>query len=213
MPSRLPETPDSLDAVLTVSRETKERLSVYVELVRKWQRSQNLIAPGTVERIWTRHVADSAQALAALPEARRWADLGSGAGFPGLVTAICLAGAPGAHVHLVESNRGKASFLRTVIRETGAPASVHAERIEGFTATFAEPVDAVSARALAPLADLCRLAEPLSRRGAALVFHKGQDFASELAEATQSWVLDLVEHPSRIDPGGRIVVIRSLRPR
>jgi 16S rRNA (guanine527-N7)-methyltransferase len=171
------------------------------------------VAPGTLNAIWTRHVADSAQAVAALPDARRWVDLGSGAGFPGLVTAILLAGTPGAVVHLVESNSGKAAFLRTVARETAVPARIHAIRINAFTATFAEDVDAVSARALAPLSELLRLAEPLLARGARGVFHKGQDFVSELDKATQSWGLDLIEYASRIEVGSRVVIVNSARRR
>ena len=213
MLARLPESSAALDPIIAASGATKARLEIYVALLRKWQASQNLVAPATLPAVWTRHVADSAQALAALPEATRWVDLGSGAGFPGLVTAILLADRPGATVHLVESNKGKASFLRTVARETGAPAVVHARRIETFIAGFDAPVEAVSARALASLDDLCRMTAPLVARGAVAVFHKGQDFASELAAATQSWILDLVERPSRVDPGGRIVVVSGIRPR
>ncbi len=213
MAERFPESVEAVEAILQVSPAARVRLAVYAGLVAKWQKSQNLVAPSTLGHVWTRHIADSAQTLAALPEARRWIDIGSGAGFPGLVTAILLADDPGAVVHLVESNRGKAAFLRTVARETGAPAEVHAARVEDFVAGFGGPVDAVSARALAPLGDLCRLTAPLAARGAVLVFHKGQDFASKIATATQSWVLDLVEGPSRIDPAGRILVIRTMRPR
>jgi 16S rRNA (guanine527-N7)-methyltransferase len=210
MPASLPNSPEALDSILPVSRETKDRLRVYVALLEKWQKSQNLVAPGTLNAIWTRHVADSAQAFAALPNARRWVDLGSGAGFPGLVTAILLGGAEGGIVHLVESNSGKAAFLRTVARETGAPAQIHAIRIDAFTAGFAEKVDAVSARALAPLSELLSLAEPLLARGARGLFHKGQYFVSELDKATLSWGLDLVEYPSRIESGSRIVVVNSV---
>ncbi|MCE1235339.1 MAG: 16S rRNA (guanine(527)-N(7))-methyltransferase RsmG [Hyphomicrobiales bacterium] len=209
------ETSDlaAVEAIVPVSRETAERLAVYVELLRKWQKSQNLVAPSTLADVWRRHVADSAQTLAALPTARRWIDFGSGAGFPGLVTAILLAETPGAEVHLVESNRGKAAFLRTVARETGAPAIVHAERIEEFNAGFADAVDGVSARALASLSDLIRVAAPHVARGAVAVFHKGQDFAAEVREATLSWDLDLVEKVSRIDPAGRLMVIRRIVPK
>ena len=202
---------DALDAILPVSRETKDRLAIYVGLLEKWQKSQNLIAPGTLNSIWTRHVADSVQALAAVPDARRWVDLGSGAGFPGLVTAILLRGIPDAIVHLVESNSGKAAFLRTVARETGAPVSIHAIRIDAFTAGFTDGIDAVSARALAPFTDLLELAAPLLARGARGVFHKGQDFVSEYQKATQYWGLDLVEYPSRIEAGSRIVVVNKAR--
>ncbi|NLH81678.1 MAG: 16S rRNA (guanine(527)-N(7))-methyltransferase RsmG [Phyllobacteriaceae bacterium] len=202
-----------VEAIVPVSRETRDRLQIHVDLLRKWQKSQNLVAPSTLPEIWWRHVADSAQTLAVLPTAKRWIDFGSGAGFPGLVTAILLAETPGAAVHLVESNRGKAAFLRTVARETGAPAIVHAERIETFDAGFSEPVDGVSARALAPLSNLVRVAAPHVARGAVAVFHKGRDFAAEIREATLSWDLDLVEQVSRIDPAGRLISIRRIVPK
>jgi 16S rRNA (guanine527-N7)-methyltransferase len=196
-----------------VSHETAARLTAYVELLFRWQASQNLVAPATLPEVWRRHVADSLQTLEAQPQARHWVDLGSGAGFPGLVTAICLAEHGEGAVHLVESNRGKAAFLRAVLRETGGRGEVHAERIESFTQRFDGPVDAVSARALAPLDQLLALAEPLMRRGAVAVFHKGQDFAREVAFTTQSWTLNLVERQSRIDPAGRILVIADARRR
>jgi 16S rRNA (guanine527-N7)-methyltransferase len=202
--------PEALDGIVAVSRETRVRLGTYVALVAKWQKSQNLVAPTTLPHIWHRHVADSAQAQALLPQARRWVDLGSGAGFPGLVTAILLAETAGAAVHLVESNKGKAAFLRTVARETGAPAIVHDQRIEEFVGGFVEPVDAVSARALASLDRLCAWAAPLVARGAVAVFHKGQDFGAELKEATLSWALDLIEHQSKTDPTGRLIEIRKI---
>ena len=196
------DDPEDLAALFGVSRETLDRLTIYVDLVRKWQKSQNLVAPSTLPAIWSRHIADSLQVQALVPQARRWLDFGSGAGFPGLVTAICLADTDGAAVHLVESNRGKAAFLRTVARETGAPATVHAERIDAFSQGFAEPIEAISARALASLTVLAGFSAPFVARGAVAVFHKGQDFAVELEEATLSWDLDLVKHPSRVDPGG-----------
>jgi 16S rRNA (guanine527-N7)-methyltransferase len=195
---------------VAVSRETRARLETYVDLLARWQRSQNLVA---LAQVWSRHVADSLQASEALPDARDWVDLGSGAGFPGLVTAIVLAERGAGCVHLVESNRGKAAFLQAVLRETGGRGVVHSERIESFTQHFDAPVDAVSARALAPLTDLLRLAAPLMRRGAVAVFHKGQDFASEVSVATQSWSLNLIERVSRVDPAGRLLVITRAEPR
>ncbi|MDR3493684.1 MAG: 16S rRNA (guanine(527)-N(7))-methyltransferase RsmG [Ancalomicrobiaceae bacterium] len=202
-----------MDAILTVSRETKERLQTYVALLEKWQKSQNLVAPATLKTVWVRHVADSAQAFAVAPDARTWVDLGSGAGFPGLVTGIILAEIGEGLVHLVESNSGKAAFLRAVARETGARVAIHVKRIEAFTAEFAEEVDAVSARALAPLDELLRLAEPLLTGNARGVFHKGQDFVSELTKATPSWAFDLVEQSSPIEAGSRIVVLSNVRRR
>jgi 16S rRNA (guanine527-N7)-methyltransferase len=212
--SREPMGPEAaLARILPVSRETMERLAVHVALLEKWQKSRNLVASSTLADIWWRHVADSAQIHALLPAATRWIDLGSGAGFPGLVTAILLADRPGAMVHLVESNRSKVAFLRAVARETGAPVVVHAERIEDFVGAFGEPIDAVSARALAPLVRLAPMVAPLVARGAVAVFHKGRDFAAELREATPSWDFDLVERDSRIEPGSRLIEIRGLRPR
>ena len=199
-----------VEEMFGVSRETLDRLAVYVELVRKWQKSQNLVAPSTLPHLWTRHVADSLQVQALVPGATRWLDLGSGAGFPGLVTAICMVGRPGAVVHLVESNKGKAAFLRTVARETGAPAVVHGDRIETVMTEIVEPIEVVTARALASLTVLAGFAAPVVARGAVAVFHKGQDFEAELAEATLSWDLDLVKHPSRIDAGGCLVEVRRI---
>lgn len=202
--------PQALDDILDVSRETRERLAIYVALLEKWQKSQNLVSPATLPQAWRRHVADGAQVHALKPNFRRWVDLGSGAGFPGLVTAILLAETPGAAVHLVESNQGKVAFLRTVARETGAPAIVHAARIESFSKDFAEEVDGVSARALASFATLLGWSAPLLARGAVAVFHKGQDFGAELAEATLSWAVDLIEHQSKTEPTGRLVEVRKL---
>ena len=137
--------------VTPVSRETAERLGLFVELLLKWQESTNLIASSTIPTIWTRHVADSLQLLDLAPAARNWVDLGSGAGFPGLAIACALAGTSRAVIHLVESNGKKAAFLREAIRVTGAPAQVHQARIVNFVETFDARADVVTARALAPL--------------------------------------------------------------
>ena len=144
-----------------VSRETLARLDRFVELLLGWQRHTNLIARSTVPTIWTRHIADSLQLMDLAREARVWADLGSGAGFPGLVIACALAEKEGAEVHLVESIGKKATFLREAVRVTGAPAIVHAVRIEDFVDKAPESVDVVTARALAPLPKLLALAYPL----------------------------------------------------
>jgi len=202
--------PGALADILAVSRETEERLAAYVALLKKWQKAENLIAPGTLPEIWRRHIADSAQLAGLFPEARRWLDLGSGAGFPGLVVAIIGAEHAGTMVHLVESNRRKCAFLRTAIRETDAPAIVHEGRIESLTESWAEPVDRISARALAPLDQLLRLAAPLMVTGVPAAFHKGQDFVREISAATQSWGFDLVKHDSRVGDGGAILDISHL---
>lgn len=204
---------ESLTSRFDVSRETLSRLSIYAELVRKWQKSQNLVAPSTLPVLWERHIADSFQVHALRPEVSDWLDIGSGAGFPGLVTAIALADRPGARVRLVESNSGKAAFLRTVARETGAPAEVICERIEkAIPRIVSAPPQAISARALASLAALLDLVEPLTELNVPCVFHKGQDFASELREATLSWDIDLIQHSSKVNSEGVLVDIsRAVR--
>ncbi len=209
-----PETeagPSAVAAITPVSRETGERLAAYVALLRKWQKADNLVSAATLGDVWRRHVADSAQLVALYPEARRWLDLGSGAGLPGLIVAILLTGAPGAKVHLVESNRRKCAFLRQAIRETGAPAAVHEGRAEAVLSEWTEPVDRISARALASLSVLLGLAEPLMSAGVPAAFHKGQDFVREISEATQSWDFDLVKHVSRVGEGGMILDVSHLR--
>src|SRR5258705_1511421 len=167
-----------------VSSETLERLDRFVALLLNWQQRTNLIAPSTIPTIWTRHIADSLQLLDVVPDARTWVDLGSGAGFPGLVLATALAGTPHTVVHLIESNTKKAAFLREAIRVAACPAVVHHIRIEQFIDRFAGSVDAVTARALAPLKTLIDQSVRLISRGAVGVFPKGQDADAELAETT-----------------------------
>jgi 16S rRNA (guanine527-N7)-methyltransferase len=203
--------------LIHVSRETEARLDRFAELLTNWQSRINLVAPSTLPNLWTRHIADSLQLLM-LVEARflapgasiLWIDLGSGGGFPGMVIACALAEHPGAMVHLVESNQKKAAFLREAIRVTGAPAQVHAQRIEDFCAAFSGRPDVVSARALAPLHELFALAYPLLKTGAIGLFPKGQDVESELTEASKYWKFDYELAPSLTSPDGQIVVVRAL---
>lgn len=211
------ETDDDLDAVraiLPLDAAMEQRLVAYVGLVRKWQPVKNLVAPSTLPDIWRRHVADGAQAFAALPNARRWLDIGSGAGFPGLVTAILLADVEGGSVTLVESNGRKAAFLQAVARELKLPAKIVSDRIESLPERLS-PInnrfDAVSARALASLDRLLEYAEPWLSAGATGVFHKGQDFAAEHRQAALSWSFDLVERKSRIEADSRIILVDHVR--
>jgi 16S rRNA (guanine527-N7)-methyltransferase len=197
-------------ALTPVSRETEEGLDRYVELLLHWQRKLNLVSPSTLRELWTRHVADSLQLIALAPQARIWADLGSGGGFPGL--PIALAGQAGTRVHLIERNGKKAAFLREAVRVTGARAVVHQERAEKFGESCAETVHVVTARAVAPLKILCDQAFPLLRRGAMGMFPKGQDVDAELTHAAKYWRLDASKVPSRTSPSGSIVVVRSLEP-
>jgi 16S rRNA (guanine527-N7)-methyltransferase len=190
-----------------VSRETEQRLDRYVALLHEWQPKTNLIAPSTVGAVWTRHVADSLQLLAIAPRARIWIDLGSGGGFPGIVLACALAAESDAMVHLVERNTKKAAFLREALRVTGGCGKVHLTDIENFVDSNPPAADYVTARALAPLNVLLRLASPLLQRGAKGLFLKGQDVEAELTEATKYWTVQAKLHPSRTSPDGRIVEI------
>jgi 16S rRNA (guanine527-N7)-methyltransferase len=197
-------------ALSPVSRETSDRLDGFVALLRTWQQRINLIAPSTEPKLWTRHIADSLQLLALAPDARVWVDLGSGGGFPGLVVACALADTVNARVHLVESNTKKAAFLREAIRATGAAAEVHAVRIEEFVENFTTPVDVVTARALAPLADLLTAAYPLLKTGAVGLFPKGQDVGLELTQAAKCWSIQSSLAQSLTDPKGRIVRVTRI---
>lgn len=200
-------------ALTPVSRETTARLDRFVGLLLDWQRRINLIAPSTEAKLWTRHVADSLQLLALVPDARRWADLGSGGGFPGLVIACALADTKGAQMHLVESNAKKAAFLREAARVTGAPAVIHAARIEDFVDNAPEGIEVVTARALAPLVDLLGSAYPLVQRGAWGLFPKGQAAADELTEAGKHWKIRASLEVSRTEPQARIIFLRGLEPK
>lgn len=191
-----------------VSRETTQRLDAFVVLLQTWQVKTNLVAPSTLDTIWSRHVADSLQLLSLAPEAKNWIDLGSGGGFPGMVIAAALA--PPAHVHLVESNSKKAAFLREAARVTGAPATIHAQRIEQFFQQFQGDVDIVTARALAPMTELLGYVAPLLKTGTRALLLKGQDVADELTEAAKYWRIEYDLTPSQTAPDARIVIVRRL---
>ena len=158
----------------SVSRETEDRLAIFVALLDRWRHKTNLISASTFPSVWTRHIADSAQLLALAPEAKRWVDMGSGAGFPGLVIAIQLASVPGAVVHCIESDQRKCAFLREAARATGAAAAIHCQRVEAIAPESLGPVDAVTARAFAPLPLTLKLARPWIERGAIAVFPRGE---------------------------------------
>jgi 16S rRNA (guanine527-N7)-methyltransferase len=196
-----------------VSRETADRLDRFAALLLEWQRTTNLIAPSTIPQLWTRHIADSLQLLELAPQARRWADLGSGAGFPGLVIACALAESPDAAVHLVESNGKKAAFLRAAAQGTAAPAVIHHQRIEDFVTSAPEDLEIVMARALASLDQVLTYVEPLVKRGAQALLLKGQDVEAELTQAAKSWTMQASFVPSKTNPDGRIVVVRALQKR
>jgi 16S rRNA (guanine527-N7)-methyltransferase len=196
-----------------VSRETESRLDRYLDLLRTWQAKTNLVSPSTLPSLWTRHVSDSLQLLMLAPSARSWIDLGSGGGFPGVVLACALAETPGAMVHLVERNAKKAAFLREALRVTGAPGVVHLDDIGDIVDRVAEPIDCVTARAVAPLHQLIGFAEPMVRRGARALFLKGQDIEAELTAATKCWNITPRLHPSVTGGQGWIVELDRIERR
>lgn len=197
--------------LLGVSRETEQRLSILVDELRRWQSVKTLVGSGTLDRIWIRHVADSAQLLDHAPDARRWIDLGSGAGFPGLVLGVLLRDRPDAQIHLVESNGRKCAFLRHAARVTGANAVVHQARLETVVGRFVGSTDVVTARALARLVDLIAWTQPLLQSGAIGLFPKGREAQAELTEAAKSWRFTAQITPSRTSSDGRILRIEGLR--
>jgi 16S rRNA (guanine527-N7)-methyltransferase len=167
----------------------------------------NLIGPDTLPDFWNRHAYDSAQLLGHAPDARTWADLGAGAGFPGLVLSILLKGREGAHVWLIDSLGKRCRFLQEVVDYLALPATVINGRAEAQTLS----VDIVTARAVAPLDKLLGYAQPYFERGAEGLFLKGEKAETEVAAARAAWRFDVSLSTSESDPRGRIVHVRSLR--
>jgi len=185
---------------LDVSRETSERLEIYATLLRKWNPRINLVSKTTLPNLWTRHIADSAQLYDLAPHpVDHWADLGAGGGFPGLVIAIMAmeTGSP-RRVTLVESDARKGAFLNTVIRETGARASVIIDRIEETEALMA---DVLSARALADLPTLLGFAERHLAPGGTAIFPKGATWEKEVSAARKAWKFDCQVANSETEDG------------
>jgi len=195
----------------SVSRETQEKLEHFAALFQKWAKTINLVAPSTLDEFWQRHIADSAQIFQLSPAPQRWLDLGSGGGFPGIITAIFLAELKDGWVHLVESNQKKSAFLRVALTETGARGSVHPLRIEAAAQAIPD-CDRISARALAELDQLLFFTSPwMDGTNARAFFHKGRDYAAEIRKARGRWTFDLVEHQSAVEPDSIILEISNLR--
>lgn len=195
---------------LNVSRETLDRLKTYEALLKKWNPAINLVSRSTIAEAWTRHFVDSAQIFELTPDdTRHWVDIGSGGGFPGLVVAIMAAQKrPKMRTTLIESDLRKATFLRTVIRETGIQADVIADRIEKAPPQAA---DVLSARALASLYMLLGFTERhLSPKGLA-VFPKGKSAVDEIDAALENWSFDLQKIKSQTDPEAVILRIRNIQ--
>lgn len=181
-------------------------LTRFLEMLAAGNAVMNLVGPATIPDFWNRHAWDSAQLLRLAPDALTWADLGAGAGFPGLVLAILYKDRPGGHIHLVESMAKRCRFLQTVVDALDLPATVHNERAENLNLS----VDIVTARACAPLHRLLGYARPYLQSGAQGLFLKGQDVVSDMSEAARYWEYEADVVPSLSDDRGRIVRVRRL---
>lgn len=202
-----PLTPAAFRARTGVSADTLARLETLVALLFKWQARINLVGRGTVADVWRRHVLDSAQLAPLVPAAARTVvDLGSGAGFPGLVLAILGVGG----VHLVESDARKCAFLREAARLTGATVTLHGARAEALAPLAA---DVVTARALAPLPVLLDLAEKFIQPHTICVFPKGRNAEQELTESQKTWMMTVSRIESLTDPQGTILKLEDISRR
>jgi 16S rRNA (guanine527-N7)-methyltransferase len=188
----------------------ERRLAIYAELLLKWQRKINLVGSSTIGDLRARHFDDSLQLLPLAGAWQNWVDLGSGAGFPGMVIAIA-AGDAERRIHLVESDKRKAAFLRDVSRETHANVEIHADRIERVLPDLVSTIrfDIVSARALAPLDVLIGHARPILEKGGVGLFLKGKGLSSELTAAETDGSVKFEFIDSRTDIDAKIVVVRG----
>jgi 16S rRNA (guanine527-N7)-methyltransferase len=202
--SKPPLRPQGFSEIVPVSRETLARLEAYAELLTRWSARINLVGRDTIADLWRRHILDSAQLRAFVPDrAHSMIDLGSGAGLPGLVLAIL--GVPG--VELVEADSRKCAFLREAARITEAPVTLRPCRIE---AVLPHPVDVVTARACAPLDRLLGLAEPFLALGSECLFLKGERVEEELTLARKRWTMTASLHQSRSDPRGVVLRLQQV---
>jgi 16S rRNA (guanine527-N7)-methyltransferase len=193
------------NAVPVADSTLRARIEPLVDLVERWNDTVRLVSRKDIPELWRRHVEDSLQLLPFVPpKAKRAIDLGSGAGFPGLILSV----ATGLHVDLVEADQRKAAFLREAVHRLRANATVQAERIEVVTLA---PAELVTARALAALPQLCGYAAPLLAAGGLCLFMKGAGVEAEIEAAKADWHMMLQSIPSRTDPSGRLLAITGLR--
>ncbi len=201
--------PDDFQRVANVSRETLARLKLFVSLLEDWNRRHNLVSRSSLAAVWQRHVWDSAQLVDLIPpKAENLVDLGSGAGFPGVILAALLAERVQFRTVLYEATRKKCEFLAATAERMGLVLEVRGARIEDAPP---EIFDVVTARACAPLPRLLLYAEPFQGQDTRNLFLKGQNVGAELTEAHKSWSMRVEKHPSRSDPSGSILVIEGLR--
>ena len=202
-------TADEFQALTGAAPERMVELERFLVMLTEANEVMNLVGPDSLPDFWNRHAWDSAQLLDRAGFAKTWADLGAGAGFPGLVLAILSKDRPNGHVWLVDSLQKRCRFLQAVVDELGLPATV----VWGRAEEQAIKVDIVTARAVAPMEKLLGYAQPYLSRGAQGLFLKGEKAEQELKDAAKSWHVDAELTVSRSDPRGRIVTIRSLKSR
>jgi 16S rRNA (guanine527-N7)-methyltransferase len=203
-----PLNPNGFAALTGVSRETLARLDAYAALLWQWSARINLVGASTLPDLWRRHFLDSAQLFPLVPAAAQsLVDLGSGAGFPGLVLAII--GVPG--VELIESDARKCAFLREAARIAAAPVTIRNARIEALPPQVAAAV--VTARGVAPLDRLLVLAQRFIGPNTVCLFPKGEAAAQEVAAAQHAWRMDVTTHQSRSDPRGVVLCLSRVAPR
>ena len=200
--------PEQFAAKAGVSRETLSRLKAYADLLGDWNARHNLVARSTLPDLWHRHVWDSAQLAPLIPEtAHTLADLGSGAGFPGLVLAAMR---PELKVTLHEATTKKCAFLQAAADRMGLTVAIRNARLEDLGP---QPFDVVTARAVAPLPLLLDYAHRFTGPNTVCLFLKGQNVGSELTEASKYWNMKASQVPSQTDPSAAIVMVRELGPR
>ena len=207
--------PEDAARLCGVSRETLGRVRSYLGVLDAWRERINLICPGEGRHLWRRHVLDSLQLLDQIgAQDTKIVDLGSGAGFPGLVIAAAMVERPGASVTLVEKSPRKTEFLEAAISEVGLPACVLNTRIEDPPASLArDRFDLLTARALAPLHKLLGYGYAWLKPSGKALLMKGKDTAAELAEARRAWTFEVSERASLSSPEGRVLKISSIEPR
>jgi 16S rRNA (guanine527-N7)-methyltransferase len=199
-------SPDEFAAAADVSRETLARLKAYVGLLVDWNARHNLVSSASLDDVWHRHVWDSAQLARFIPKASRTlVDLGSGAGFPGLVLAEILRGR--VRVTLFEATAKKCRFLEAVRDRLALDVTIRNARMED---AGAEPFDVVTARACAPLDQLLSYAQHFAEPATTCLFLKGQNVGAELTQARKFWKMMVQQHPSLTDPSGVVLEIREL---
>ena len=193
-----------------VSHETIHRLSTYEEMLIEWNEKFNLVAASTLPHIWTRHFLDSAQLMPFIPEkAAILADMGAGAGFPGLVLAIMgLERSSFPHIHAIESTGKKADFLQAVSEALKLKVTIRRDRIESIRDLKA---DIITARALKALPELMKYANYLLHKDTTCVFLKGKNLDGELTQARKYWIFKEEIHPSRSDDSGKILLLSEIR--